>query len=175
MKPIILPYNGITPTIHPTAFIAPGAVVIGDVHIGAHSSVWYQCTIRGDVQAIRIGDYTNIQDNSVIHVTREIGPTTIGNYVTIGHSAVLHACTLEDYSFVGMQALVMDFSTIQQGGMLAAGAMLSPKKTIPTHQLWAGRPARHFRAMNQQEIDWLEGSAHHYARLAAAHSSALAE
>ncbi|MFZ4541526.1 MAG: gamma carbonic anhydrase family protein, partial [Rickettsiales bacterium] len=93
---VILPYKGIFPTIHPEAFIAPGAVVIGDVHIGAETGVWFGCIIRGDVNTIRIGARTNIQDGTVIHVTRRMGPTTIGSGITIGHKVLLHACTLMD-------------------------------------------------------------------------------
>src|SRR4051812_3976584 len=105
-KPYILPYRGeynpqgVVPTISELAFIAPGAAVIGDVHIGADTGVWFGCTIRGDVNSIRIGERTNIQDGTVIHVTRHTGPTRIGSNVTIGHGAVLHACTLEDSCFV---------------------------------------------------------------------------
>ena len=100
--PIILPYKGIMPTIAPDAFIAPGAVVIGDVHIGSKTNVWFGCVIRGDVNIIRIGERTNIQDGTVVHVTRKTGPTIIGSGITIGHSVLLHACTLEDDSLMGM-------------------------------------------------------------------------
>lgn len=162
MQPIILPYNGIYPKIAPTAFIAPGAVVIGDVEIGEETNVWFGCVIRGDVNTIRIGNRTNIQDGTVIHVTRKTGPTTVGSNVTIGHRALLHACTLEDECFVGMGAILLDFATVEKGGMLAAGAQLTPNKHVPGGQLWAGNPAKFFREMTAQESDFILQSAQNY-------------
>jgi carbonic anhydrase/acetyltransferase-like protein (isoleucine patch superfamily) len=166
---IILPYNGVWPSIDDSAFIAPGAVVAGDVTIGAESNIWFGCVIRGDVQKITIGARTNIQDGSVIHVTRETGPTTIGSGVTIGHLALLHACTVEDDSFFGMRAVAMDFAVIESGGMLAAGAMLTPKKRVPKGEVWAGNPAKHFRSMTPDEIAYIPFSAAHYVRLGQAY------
>ena len=163
-QPIILPYNGIYPKIHPTAFIAPGAVVIGDVEIGAETNVWFGCVIRGDVQSIRIGARTNIQDGTVIHVTRGDGPTTIGAGITIGHRALLHACTLEDGCFIGMGATILDKATVKTGGMLAAGAVLTPGKTVPYGELWAGNPAKLMRPMHQQEIDFIAISENNYVK-----------
>lgn len=160
--PIILPYKGIYPKIAPTAFIAPGAVVIGDVEIGEETTVWFGCVIRGDVNTIRIGKRTNIQDGTVIHVTRKIGPTRIGDNVTIGHRALLHACTLEDECFVGMGASLQDFATVESGGMLAAGAQLTPNKHVPKGQIWAGNPARFFRDMTEQESAFILQSAQNY-------------
>jgi carbonic anhydrase/acetyltransferase-like protein (isoleucine patch superfamily) len=162
---IILPYQGVWPTIDDSAFIAPGAVVAGDVTIGAQSNIWFGCVIRGDVQKVAIGSRTNIQDGSVIHVTRKIGPTTIGSGVTVGHLALMHACTIEDNSFVGMRSVVMDFAVVEQGGMLAAGAMLTPKKRVPKGEVWAGNPAKFFRPMTQEEIDYIPFSAEHYVKL----------
>ncbi len=164
--PLLLPYKGITPTIHPDAWIAPGAVVIGDVHIGAETNVWFGCVIRGDVCPIRIGERTNIQDGTVVHVTRKTGPTTIGSGITIGHSALIHACTLEDNCFIGMHATVMDRAVVESGGMLAAGGLLTPGKHIPAGQLWAGNPAKFFRELKQEEKDFIAISADHYVNLA---------
>ncbi len=166
MQPILLPYKGIMPTIHPSAWIAPGAVVIGDVHIGAESNVWFNCTLRGDVMPIRIGERTNIQDGSVVHVTRKVGPTTIGSGVTVGHKALIHAATIEDGSFVGMGSVVLDFSVIETGGFLAAGGILTPRKRIPKHQMWAGNPAKYLRDLKPEEIDYIPVSAQHYVNLA---------
>ncbi len=164
MAPIILPYNGIWPKIDPTAFIAPGAVIVGDVEIGAEVGVWFGCVIRGDVQSIRIGARTNIQDGTVIHVTRVTGPTTIGAGVTIGHRALLHACTLEDGCFIGMGATILDAARVQTGGMLAAGAVLPPGKTVPYGELWAGNPAKLMRPMRKEEIDFIPISEENYVR-----------
>ena len=153
------------PTIADDAFIAPNAVIIGDVHIGSQSNVWFGCTIRGDVNHIRIGERTNIQDGTVIHVTRKTGPTIIGSGITIGHSALLHACTLEDDCFVGMGATVMDDAVIESHAMLAAGALLTPRKRIESGQLWAGNPATYFRELKQVEADFISISAQNYVEL----------
>lgn len=165
MKPVILPYRGIMPTIAPDAFIAPGAIIIGDVHIGSKSNVWFGCVIRGDVNYIRIGERTNIQDGSVVHVTRKTGPTIIGSNVTIGHSVLLHACTLEDSSFIGMHSTVMDGAVVESGGWLAAGALLPPGKKVPKGQVWAGNPARYLRDLKDGEISFIPVSAQNYVEL----------
>lgn len=165
MEPLILPYKGKTPVISPSAFIAPGAVIIGDVVIGDETNIWFGCVIRGDVNSIRIGNRTNIQDGSVVHVTHETAATTIGSNVTIGHKAILHGCTLEDGSFVGMGATVMDDAVVESGGMLAAGALLTPKKHIRGGALWAGSPAKFFRDLTREEAQYIYVSAKHYVDL----------
>lgn len=162
MNPIILPYNGIHPTIHPTAFIAPSAVVIGNVTIGPEVGVWFGCVIRGDVQSISIGARTNIQDGTIIHVTRGDGPTCIGASVTIGHRALLHACTVEDGAFIGMGATLLDGAVVESGGMLAAGALLTPGKRVPSGQLWAGNPAKIMRELTEKEREFFPVSAANY-------------
>ena len=167
-KPIILPYKGeynpvgVSPTIHPEAFIAPGAVVVGDVHIGKHTGIWFGCAMRGDVNIIRIGERTNIQDGTVIHVTRKTGPTHIGSNVTVGHSALLHACTIEDDAFIGMRATVMDGAVVEKGGWLAAGALLTPNKRVPAGEVWAGNPAKFFRKLTDEEKAFIGISAENY-------------
>lgn len=166
-KPIILPFKGIYPKIHPTALIMPGATVIGDVEIGDYSSVWPGCVIRGDVNYIRIGKRTNIQDGSVIHVTRpqiagESGMTIIGDNITIGHKVMLHACTLESECFVGMSATIIDGATIKPGGWVAAGAVVTYRKVVPAGEIWAGNPAKLLREMKQSEKDFILQSAQNY-------------
>ncbi len=156
--------DGVSPVISDKAFIAPGAAIIGDVHIGADTGVWFGCVIRGDVQAIRIGERTNIQDGTVIHVTRDTGPTTIGSGVTIGHSVLLHACTLEDNCFIGMRATVMDGAIVESGAMVAAGALVTPGKRVPSGQLWAGSPAKFFKDLSSQELAFFPVSAENYVR-----------
>lgn len=169
MQPIILPFNGIMPTIAADAWIAPGAVVIGDVHIGSKTNVWFGCVIRGDVNTIRIGERTNIQDGTVVHVTRKTGPTVIGSGITIGHSVLLHACTLQDDCFVGMHATVMDHAVVESGAMVAACANVTYNKVIPAGELWAGNPAKLLRPMKQAEKDYIPVSADNYVRLAEAY------
>ncbi|MCB9965055.1 MAG: gamma carbonic anhydrase family protein [Rhodospirillales bacterium] len=160
----ILPYKNIRPKISDKAFIAPTAAIIGDVDIGEGTGVWFGCSVRGDVNDIRIGKRTNIQDGSVIHVTRNVQGTYIGDEVTIGHMALLHACTIEDRAFIGMGAIVMDEAVVETYGMLAAGAMLTPGRRVLSGQLWAGRPAKYWRDLTQEERDFIPVSAENYAR-----------
>ena len=163
---IILPYQGVWPTIADSAFIVPGAVITGNVTIAEQANIWFGCVLRGDVQSITIGARTNIQDGSVIHVTREIGPTVIGANVTVGHKALIHAATAMDGSFIGMGSIMLDFSVVEEGGYLAAGAVLTPRKRVPKGELWAGSPAKLLRAVSAEEADWIPKSAEHYVKLA---------
>ncbi len=162
----------LAPRIADTAWIAPGAAVIGDVRIGADSSVWFGCVLRGDDQPIRVGSRSNIQDGTIIHVT-SAGPsspglpTTIGDDVTIGHAAMIHACTIEDFGFVGMRGIVLDGAVIERGGMLAAGSLLPPGKRIRAGELWMGTPARLARMMDAEERAGFAEIAAHYVTLAA--------
>ncbi len=165
--PPLFPFNGILPTIHPDAFIAQTASVIGDTHIGANSGIWYGCVVRGDVNEIRIGQRTNIQDLSMIHCAEQGQGTYLGNDITVGHSAVLHACTIEDNAFIGIQACVMDDCLVEEGAMLAAGALLTPGKIIKSGELWAGSPAKKLRDISQSDLDFFEINRVRYARLAA--------
>lgn len=174
MSGLILPFDEHRPQIAADAFIAPNATVIGDTVIGARSSVWFGCTLRGDVNSIRVGSETNIQDGTVVHVTRAKFGTVIGSGVTIGHMALIHGCTLEDGCFVGMQATVMDGCVIESGGMLAAGALLTPGKRVRRGELWAGRPAKLMRSLEDPEIRNIPDTASHYARLAERYRAQLA-
>lgn len=175
----VLPYQGefsaapVSPVIDARAFIAPGVPVIGDVHIGQDASVWYGSVVRGDVNHIRIGARSNVQDGTVIHVTRHTGPTIIGENVTIGHGCVLHACILEDACFVGMRATVMDMAVVESGGWVAAGALVTPGKRVPKGELWAGSPARFFRKLTEEEQRFILESADNYVRLAGEHKRLL--
>ena len=159
LSPTIESFMGLSPEIDDTAFIASSAVVSGAVRIGADVSIWHNVTLRGDANYITIGDGTNIQDNSCVHIDSNRYPTIIGRHVTIGHSAIIHACTLGDSCFVGMGAIVMDGAEVESGAMVAAGAMVTPGKIIPTGELWAGRPARKMRDLTKQEQDNLTISA----------------
>lgn len=160
----IIPYKGIFPKIDKKAFIAPSASIIGDVTIGKGSGIWFNCVIRGDVEPITIGQNTNIQDGTVIHCTRGGGKTIIGDNVTIGHKVLLHACTLQDESFVGMGAILMDGVVVETGGMVAAGSLVTPNKRIKKGEIWAGNPAKFFRNMTQAETDYIMISANNYCK-----------
>ncbi len=160
--------DGVVPKIAPDAFVAPTAAVIGDVEIGARSSVWFHCVLRGDTNRIRVGARTNIQDGSIVHVNGDGWPTLIGDDVTIGHAAIVHACTLHDHAFVAMGATVLDGAVIEEGGVLAAGALLTPGKRIGRFELWQGSPARFVRVLPPEErAQKFDPTAPHYAGLAA--------
>jgi carbonic anhydrase/acetyltransferase-like protein (isoleucine patch superfamily) len=175
----LIGFHGKSPSVDPTAFVAPGAKLIGDVGIGPEASVWYNCVLRGDVNSIRIGARTNIQDGTVLHVDsprpgHDTGwPTIIGEEVLIGHLAMVHGCVLHDRAFVGLGAIVMDGCVIEGDAMLAAGAMLTPGRRIPSGQLWAGRPARHVRDLSAADIEGMRAGVAHYVMLARKHAEAL--
>lgn len=162
---IIPPYKSTLPSIHKTAFIAPNAVVIGDVEVGAESSVWFGCVLRGDVYDIKIGARTNIQDGTVIHVTSDLQGTYVGDDVTVGHMCLLHACTVESGGFVGMGSILLDGAVVEGGAMLAAGSMLTPGKRVPKGQLWAGRPAKFMRDLTDEDYEMMRWNAAHYVEL----------
>jgi gamma-carbonic anhydrase len=142
--------DGVSPAIHSDAFIASTAAVIGDVTVGRETGIWFHCLVRGDLAPIRIGAGTNIQDGTIIHVDFD-APATIGDDVTVGHNAVIHACTIKNRGFVGISATVLDHCIIEEGGMLAAGGLLTPGKVIGPNELWAGSPAKLRRVMDTEE------------------------
>jgi carbonic anhydrase/acetyltransferase-like protein (isoleucine patch superfamily) len=166
-------FAGISPTIDPSAFVAPGAQLIGDVTIGPESSIWYNCVLRGDVERIVVGARSNIQDGSVVHVTRKRHGTEIQDDVLIGHMAIVHGCVLESHSFVGLGSIVMDACIIAADGMLAAGSLLPPGKRIGAGELWTGRPARYTRPLTQEEIARNRAGASGYVELARQHRRSL--
>ena len=175
----LIPFGGRAPRLDPSAFVAPGAVLIGDIEVGPEASIWYNCVLRGDVNHIRIGARTNIQDGSVLHVDsprpgNPAGlPTLIGEDVLIGHMAMVHGCILHDRAFVGLGAIVMDGCEIEGGAMLAAGAMLTQGKRIPAGQLWAGRPAKYLRDLGEADLAGMALGVAHYVALAKLHAAAV--
>jgi carbonic anhydrase/acetyltransferase-like protein (isoleucine patch superfamily) len=154
------------PQVETSAFIAPTATVIGDVTIAEDSSLWFGVVARGDVANIRIGASTNIQDNSVIHVTRNGFNTYIGDFVTIGHKCLIHASILEDECFVGMGSIVMDEARVETNGWLAAGSLLTSGKVVRSGEVWAGSPAKFFRKITPEEQKFIKISAQNYVDLA---------
>ncbi len=167
--PLILPFAGAVPRLGRGVFVAPGAVVIGDVELGDEANVWFGCVIRGDDHFVRIGARTNVQDGTVIHVSKDTHPTVIGADVTIGHGVRLHGCTLEDRCMVGIGAIVLDGAVVESGAIVAAGAVVSPGKRVKAGELWAGCPAKLARAVRDAEREFLRVNAAHYCGLARAY------
>ncbi len=166
---LVSPLDEVTPRISRSAFVAPGAVVIGAVTIGEDSSVWYGAVMRGDEEEIIIGARTNIQDGCILHTTLGQGATIIGSDVTIGHRAVLHGCRIGDGAMVGIGAVVLDGAVVEPGAIVAAGAVVSPGKVVGTGTLWAGCPARMARTLKPGELDFLRDNPGHYASQARRH------
>src|SRR5918911_1337455 len=156
---MIRTYKGITPQIAHTAFIEASAQVIGDVHIGEQSSVWFNCVLRGDVYHIRVGSHSNIQDGTIIHVTSGRFATIIGDHVTVGHAAVLHGCTVKDRVLVGIGAIVLDNVTVGEESFIAAGALVTPGTVIPPRSMVMGSPAKVRREVTDEEVARID---HHW-------------
>ena len=160
------------PSLGARAYVDPAAVVIGDVVLGDDVSIWPGCVVRGDVNYVRIGARTNIQDGSIVHVSHD-GPharlggfaTVIGEDVTIGHKAIIHACRIEDAVLIGMGAVLLDGCVVRRHGFVGAGALVAPGKVVGEAELWLGNPARKVRMLNDAEIEGLHYSAQHYVRL----------
>ncbi|KAJ1408858.1 Trimeric LpxA-like superfamily [Sesbania bispinosa] len=164
------------PYVHKDAFVAPSASIIGDVQVGQASSIWYGCVLRGDVNSIIIGSATNIQDNSLVHVAKsnlsgKVLPTIIGDNVTVGHSAVLQGCTVEDEAFIGMGATLLDGVYVEKHAMVAAGALVRQNTRIPYGEVWGGNPARFLRKLTEDEMAFFSQSALNYSNLAQAHAA----
>lgn len=165
--PIVRPYDGKAPRLAPSVFLAEGSVVTGDVEIGEGSSVWFGTVVRGDVNWIRIGARTNVQDQSVVHVSGGTHPTVVGDDVTVGHRAVLHGCTVRDRCLVGIGAVVLDGAVIGPDAMVGAGSLVPPGMVVPPGKLALGSPARVKRDLTPEEIAFLRTSAERYAGYAA--------
>lgn len=148
----MLPFRGCSPRIDPRAWLAPGAVVAGDVTIGPDTSVWFGTVVRGDVHAIRIGARTNLQDHCVVHVTRDRFPAWIGDGVTVGHRATLHGCRIGDGALVGIAAVVLDGAEVGEEALVAAGALVAPGAKVPPRHLVMGSPARVVRPLRDEEL-----------------------
>ncbi len=164
---IIRPYQGKSPVIHPEAWIAENAVIIGDVEIGPQANIWYNVVIRGDLHRIRIGARTNIQDGAILHVEAEEGPCNIGEGVTVGHQAIVHGCQVGDHALIGMGASILSWSRIGAGALIAAGALVLERSDIPERTLWAGVPARFRREVDEETLQRMEEGCDHYLKLAA--------
>ncbi len=163
----LLPYNGKSPRFGERVFIGAGTSLAGDIEAGDDVNFWFNVSARGDVNYIRIGARTNVQDNTVIHVATNGAPALIGQDVTIGHSAVVHACTIEDACLIGMGSIVMDNALIRRYSLVAAGALVVPGSEFPERSLIVGSPAKAKRTLTQEEVDFIFWSAAHYCEVAA--------
>jgi len=161
---VIRPYRGRLPVIHPTAFVDGSAQVIGDVEIGAESSIWMQAVVRGDVNVIRIGARSNVQDGTVVHVQHDTHPTRIGSDVTIGHAAIVHGCTIADRVLVGMGAIILNGATIGEDSIVAAGTVVPEQMTVPPRSMVMGVPGRVTRPIRDAELALIAESAANYVR-----------
>ncbi len=159
---VILPYQGAWPEIHPTVFLAPGCVVVGNVTIGEHASIWFNTVVRGDVHRITIGPRTNVQDTCMLHVTWKSAPLVIGSDVTIGHGAVVHGCTIGDGSLVGIQSTILDHAEIGESALIAAGAVVRSGTVVPRGTMAAGVPAVVRRELTDEEQRALRRHAENY-------------
>lgn len=173
------PYRGVLPKLGARVYVDPAATVIGDVTLGDDASVWPGAVLRGDVEQISIGARTNIQDGTVIHVSHD-GPYTpggspcrVGADVTVGHAAMLHACTIEDGCLIGMHATVLDDALVKRHAFVGAGALVPPGRTVGAGELWVGNPARCVRRLTEREIEALAYSARHYVELKDEYLAAL--
>ncbi len=171
--PPLYVFEGHRPIVHPAAWVAPTAAVIGQVTIGEGSNVWYHCVLRGDTNTITIGARSNIQDGTIVHVNAGRQCTTIGDDVTVGHAAIIHACTLKNRAFVGMGATVLDEAVIEEGGVLAAGSVLPPGKRIGTMELWMGNPAKMVQVLTVERRAGFDRTAGHYVELSGRHRRSL--
>lgn len=160
--PVILPVKDVRPQMGEGCWIAENATIVGDVVMGNECSVWFNAVIRGDVNSIRIGDRTNIQDGAVIHCTYERAATTIGNNVSVGHNAIVHGCTVHDNSLVGMGAIVMDNAVVQQNCIVAAGAIVLENTVCESGWIYAGIPAKKVKQLSPEQIEGLAKTAKNY-------------
>lgn len=159
---MIRAFDGKSPQFDDTVFIEDSAQVIGDVVIGPHSSIWFNTTVRGDVYYIRIGSYTNIQDNSVIHVTNGKFPTILEDYVTVGHSVTLHGCHIKSNNLIGIGSIILDDVVIEENCMIGAGALVSPGTKVPPRSLMLGMPAKRVRELSDEEVAKIRQYADNY-------------
>jgi len=155
---MIIAYEGKSPRIDESCYIAPDCVIVGDVSIGAESSVWFKTVIRGDINFIKIGSFTNIQDGCIVHVTGGSSPTNIGDHVVIGHGALIHGCKIEDGCLIGMGSIILDDAVIGRGSLIAAGSVIKPGTVVPPNSMMAGNPAVFKREVSETEmgnfIEW---------------------
>lgn len=168
---VVRAFSGVWPRVHPSAWIAPGAVVVGDVELGPDTSIWYGAVLRGDVHSIRVGARTNVQDHAVVHVTRDRFSCHIGDEVTLGHRSVVHGCRVEDGALIGIGAVVLDGAAVGEGALVAAGALVTPGTRVAPRTLVVGIPARELRELDDSELEVQRSRALDYVKTARAHAA----
>jgi gamma-carbonic anhydrase len=166
MSGLIVPHRGFVPKVASSAFIAPNATLVGDVEIGANASIWFGVILRGDGPGIRVGENSNLQDGTVVHIAARGLMTVVGRNVTVGHMALLHACEVHDGAFIGMRSMVLDGAVVESEAMVAAGAVVTPGKIVRRGELWAGNPARKMRDLTEEDFATFKQVAAGYVRLA---------
>ncbi len=166
MSGLIVPHKGFVPQVASSAFIAPNATLVGDVQIGANASIWFGVILRGDGPGIRVGENSNLQDGTVVHVAARGLMTVVGRDVTVGHMALLHACEVQDGAFIGMHSTVLDGAVVETEAMVAAGALVPPRKIVRRGELWAGNPAQKLRDLNEKDYEMFRRVAAGYVELA---------
>jgi carbonic anhydrase/acetyltransferase-like protein (isoleucine patch superfamily) len=164
--PWLFEARGVRPRVAADVWLAPTASLIGDVEVGSESSIWFGCVLRGDVHFVRIGERSNLQDGTIVHVTRERFPTRVGSDVTVGHGSIVHGCEVGDGAFIGMRATIMDGAVVEPGAMVAAGALVTPGRVVPAGELWGGTPARLLRPLSDEDREHFVDTSRHYVALA---------
>jgi carbonic anhydrase/acetyltransferase-like protein (isoleucine patch superfamily) len=169
MSGLIVPFKGFVPKVASSAFIAPNATLVGDVEIGANASIWFGVILRGDGPGIRVGENSNLQDGTVVHIAARGLMTVIGRNVSVGHMALLHACEVQDGAFIGMHSTVLDGAVVEGESMVAAGAVVTPGKIVRRGELWAGNPAQKLRDLTEKDFETFKWAAAHYVSLSRAY------
>src|SRR4051812_31818008 len=169
MQPYVLPFAAAQPRLAPTAVVMPNATLVGDVDIGEEASVWYGCILRGDVNRILIGARSNLQDGSIVHVSPGTWPALVGEDVLVGHGALLHGCTLQDRSYVGMRATLLNGVVVESGALVAAGALIVEGTRVRSGELWGGAPTRKLRDVDAAETQHMRDAVQSYVKLAREH------
>ncbi|MHA8067490.1 gamma carbonic anhydrase family protein [Aquirufa sp. ROCK2-A2] len=164
---LILPVEGVSPQIHPSCWLAPNSTLVGDIIMGEHCSVWFNAVVRGDVNKIRIGHHSNIQDGAVVHCTYQKTETLIGNYVSVAHNAIVHGCTIEDNVLIGMGAIVMDGAYIESGSIIAAGAIVTQGTRVKSGSIYSGNPAKFLKEVSPEAAEVFMRTAMNYVKYAA--------
>jgi gamma-carbonic anhydrase len=172
-RALLLQYDGHVPQVAHDAFIAPSAQLIGNIQIGFEASIWYGCILRGDVNRICVGDRSNLQDGVIVHGSPDISPTSIGSDVLVGHGALIHGCDLQNGSFIGMRAVILNTAIVETGALVAAGALVAEGSVVPRGEIWGGMPARKIGTLTTTMADKMRESVQHYVELGRKHAAAI--